>query len=348
MRALFLYSEIAIYFLKCCEELAKNNEVHVVKWPLNKAAPFKFNYSKSINIYKKNNYNRKELLQLIKNINPDIIICSGWMDKDYLKITKIYFKKIPTVLSCDTQWRGSLKQHLAIALSPFFLLNTFSHGWVAGDRQAEYLNKLGFNKNKIKDNFYSCDLDFYNTIYKKNVANKTNNFPKRFLFIGRYYDFKGITDLWDAFIDLQKEDPNDWELWCLGLGDIKPILHPKIKHFGFTQAEEIEPILAQCSVFILPSRFEPWGVVVHEIAAAGLALILSDSVGSKNYFLAESKNGFSFKSKDIKELKNTLKKIINLSPEKVLEMGNLSHQLAQNINKEKWINNLFEIYNDAY
>ncbi len=107
MRALFLYSEIAIYFLKCCEELAKNNEVHVVKWPLNKAAPFKFNYSKSINIYKKNNYNRKELIQLIKNINPDIIICSGWMDKDYLKITKLYFKKIPTVLSCDTQWRGS-------------------------------------------------------------------------------------------------------------------------------------------------------------------------------------------------------------------------------------------------
>ena len=147
---------------------------------------------------------------------------------------------------------------------------------------------------------------------------------------------------------MQKEDPNDWELWCLGLGDIKPILHPKIKHFGFTQAEEIEPILAQCSVFILPSRFEPWGVVVHEIAAAGLALILSDSVGSKNYFLAESKNGFSFKSKDIKELNNTLKKIINLSPEKLLEMGNLSHQLAQNINKEKWINNLFEIYNDAY
>jgi hypothetical protein len=51
MRALFLYSEIAIYFLKCCEELAKNNEVHVVRWPLNKEAPFKFNYSKSINIY---------------------------------------------------------------------------------------------------------------------------------------------------------------------------------------------------------------------------------------------------------------------------------------------------------
>ena len=29
-----------------------------------------------------------------RNINPDIIICSGWMDKDYLKITKLYFKKI--------------------------------------------------------------------------------------------------------------------------------------------------------------------------------------------------------------------------------------------------------------
>ena len=48
----------------------------------------------------------KVLKKLVYSINPDVIICSGWIDKDYLKITKTYFKKIPTIMTCDTHWRG--------------------------------------------------------------------------------------------------------------------------------------------------------------------------------------------------------------------------------------------------
>lgn len=347
MKVLFLYTELADYFLKCCEELAKSGEVHIVRWPVNKEAPFNFKYSEKIKVYDKNKYSVPELEKLVATIDPDILICSGWIDKDYLKITKPYFKKIPTVLTCDTHWRGSLKQYLAIFLSRFFLLNTFSHAWVPGKPQTTYVQKLGFKPGKISTGFYSCDLPKFNAVYEAQFKSKEQNFPKRFLYVGRYYEFKGINDLWQAFIELQKESPNEWELWCLGAGDLQPAEHSKIKHFGFVQPKDLEPILEQTGVFILPSRFEPWGVVVQEYAAAGFPMLISNAVGAKEAFLENGRNGFSFRPHDVPELKNELKKIMNLSHKELTLMSEESHRLAQKISPVKWANTVLAIYNEG-
>lgn len=343
-RVLFLYTELADYFLKCCEELANTAEVHIIRWAVNKEAPFEFEHSDKIKIYDKANYNFKQLKNLVTEINPDIIFCSGWVDKDYLKLTKPYFKKIPTVMSCDTHWRGDLKQYVATLLSRVFLLRTFSAAWVPGNAQLRYVKNMGFKK--IKTGFYSCDLKKFNAVYEKTKPEKEKNYPKRFLYVGRYYDFKGITDLWQAFIELQAETPNNWELWCLGTGSLEPVQHEKIKHFGFVQPKDLEPVLEKSGVFVLPSRFEPWGVVAHEYAAAGFPMILSKAVGAKETFLNEGKNGFSFQPKNIYELKTQLKNIINLSDKELLLMSENSHNLAQTISPQKWAAAVVEFYKE--
>jgi len=288
MRVLFLYTEIADYFIKCCENLAEKAQVHIVRWAVNKEAPFVFSFSEKLTVYNKTDYTNAGLEQLVKKINPDIIICSGWIDKDYLRLTKPYYRKIPTLLTCDTHWTGSAKQYIATLLSRFFLLNTFSHIWVPGNSQAVYAGKLGFKPNQVKTGFYCCDLEKFNAIYNSQLTAKAIKFPKRFLFVGRYYTFKGIEDLWEAFIQLHSETPNEWELWCLGAGNIAPTQHPKIKHFGFVQPKDLAEITSQSGVFVLPSHFEPWGVVVQEYAASGFPLITSKAVGANESFLKEN------------------------------------------------------------
>lgn len=345
MTVLFLYTELADYFLKCCDELSKTSKVHIVRWPVNKEAPFNFSFSDKIRIYNKEDYPKRELKELVQKINPDVLVCSGWIDKDYLSIAKTYFKKIPTVLTLDTHWKNSLKQWVAVSLSPFFIRSTFSHAWVPGNIQALYAKKLGFKSSCIKKGFYCCDLEKFNTFYEKHKSQKQINFPKRFLYVGRYYEFKGITNLWEAFIALHDEGVKDWELWCLGNGDLTPIKHPAIKHFGFVQPKDLEPIVMQSGVFILPSRFEPWGVVVQEYAASGFPLILSNAVGAAEAFLEENKNGYSFKAGDVEDIKNQLKKIVNLSSKELLLMAEKSHELAQKVNQLNWVNTLKEIYN---
>jgi len=346
MTVLFLYTEIADYFLNCCRHLSLNNNVHIIRWAVNKEAPFNFVVPQNITIYEKNNYNFIQLQQLISTINPNIIISSGWKDNDYLKLTKAYYKKIPTVIICDTHYKGSLKQKLAIIFSRFYLLKIFSNAWVPGNAQFNYVKKLGFKSSSVKTGFYCCNLNKFNLVYSNSIQTKNTNFPKRFLYVGRYYDFKGIKELWNAFIQLQNQQPNDWELWCLGTGSIEPIIHPKVKHFGFVQPADLEPILQQCGVFILPSKFEPWGVVVQEYAASGFPLILSSVVGAKEIFLEENKNGYLFNHSTKDELLNKLKKIIELTTAQLISMSTHSHTLAQKITVEKWCNTLLEFKND--
>lgn len=344
MKVLFLYTELADYFLKCCAELAKTAEVHVIRWPVNKEAPFSFDEKTPVKLYNRRDYDLEQMHKLAAEIQPDILICSGWIDRDYLKVARRYYKKIPTVVTCDTHWKGSLKQYLALFLSRFFLLNTFSHAWVPGKSQYRYVRKLGFKNAAIREGFYCCDLPKFNALYERIKPEKEKNIPKRFIYVGRYYEFKGLTDLWEAFSQLQQESPSEWELWCLGTGSLDPVRHPAIKHHGFVQPADLDPLLAETGVFVLPSRFEPWGVVVQEYAAAGFPLILSDAVGAKDRFLEPGQNGYIFEKENITALKEVLKKITKLSPKDLLLMSEKSHRLAQQINPAQWAGTVSEIY----
>lgn len=344
MKVLFLYTELADYFLKCCEALSQGHEVHIVRWPVNKEAPFRFQFGEKIKIYDKAELKGDALTTLINSITPDVIVCSGWVDQDYLKAVKPWFGKIPTVMTCDTHWTGSLRQYAALILSRLFLMKTFSHAWVPGLAQQKYARKLGFRRENIAMDFYCCDLAKFNALNERLKVIRNTAYPKRFLYVGRYYDFKGIADLWQAFTEWQSETPNDWELWCLGSGSLEPVQHPKIKHFGFVQPSELEPIAAQTGVFVLPSRFEPWGVVVQEYAAAGFPMLLSKEVGAAEAFLQEGKNGYLFDAENVADLKKQLKKIQESEAKDLLLMSEKSHILAQKITPEKWVVNLEQIY----
>ena len=72
-KILFLYFELAGYFLACIEKFAQlfDVEIHVIRLPLNPVAPFEFKFNDHINYYERKNYNRDELIALTKKINPD-------------------------------------------------------------------------------------------------------------------------------------------------------------------------------------------------------------------------------------------------------------------------------------
>ncbi len=346
MKVLFLYTELAGYFLKCCEELSKKSEVHIIRWPVNKEAPFAFTFPDGVKVYNKSDYDLEQLKTLVKQLSPDMIVCSGWVDKDYLRITRRYFGLIPTVVTCDTHWKASLKQIIAIGLGRLFLVNIFSHAWVPGMAQTRYVKLLGFKDKQIKKGFYVCDLPSFNSTYEKLSPLKKAAFPKRFLYVGRYYEFKGITDLWSAFANVQEQKGSEWELWCLGTGSLPPAQHPAIKHFGFVQPEQLQPFMASCGVFVLPSRFEPWGVVVQEYAAAGFPMLLSEAVGASEAFLEEGKNGWSFGAGNVAQLEAALTKMMELDPKELILMAETSHRLAQTIQPQQWAATVTEIYNE--
>lgn len=82
-------------------------------------------------------------------------------------------------------------------------------------------------------------------------------------------------------------------------------------------------------IFCLPSRKEPWGVVVHEMASAGLPLLLSSQVGAAKDLLIDGWNGYSFEANSSFSLKESLLKLLTVSSTRRNKIGENSRILAQ-------------------
>lgn len=338
---LILYTELAGYTIASIQALLdKEVNVHLVRWPVNAEAPFTFSFGDRMHVYERDKHSNEQLVSLSEKINPDLILCSGWNDKGYLAVCKAWFNRIPVVLAMDNKWNGGAKQQLARLISGFTILKTFTHCWVPGEQQKLYALKLGFPESKIKTGFYTCDTERFSEIYSQHRESKSKVFPHVFIYAGRYYEFKGVKELWAAFSHLKSETNCDWKLVCLGTGDVPPLNHPDIEHKGFIQPEQMSEVMKHAGVFILPSRVEPWGVVVQEFAAAGFPLLLSDAVGAKDAFLDEGVNGASFPAESEPDLYAEMKQVTELSDAELQMMGDKSHALAVKNTPQLWANTL--------
>ena len=112
-RVLFLYTELAPYFLACLERLVHEHDVEVqlVRWRVNKEAPFQLRFGERIHVHERGEYDDKELIRLCAGFRPDIAFASGWVDKGYLAVCRhLHRTGIPTVMCSDTAWRVDVER----------------------------------------------------------------------------------------------------------------------------------------------------------------------------------------------------------------------------------------------
>ena len=345
IRVLFLYYELAGYNVACFKKLTElfPVEVHVVRKPHDPHAPFDFKDHDDIHYYQRNSFTALQLIELAESLNPAFIFCSGWMEKDYLNTCRHFRGKIPTVLGLDNSWEGTFKQFVFTALSPLYLKRYFSHVWVPGLPQEQYAMKLGFKPYQIFTGFYAANVEWYRKFYLQFREEKKAKFPHVILYVGRYLELKGVAEMWQAFIEFQHQHPNDWELWCVGRGDLAFPEHPKIKNFGFIQPDGMHEFIEKAGVLILSSRKDHWGMTVHEFASAGFPLLCSDKTYAITAFLKDGYNGYVHKASDKKSIIEALHRLVNTPDETLFEMGDRSAELATKITDETWAETAWNI-----
>jgi glycosyltransferase involved in cell wall biosynthesis len=345
MRVLVLYEELAGYFLNALNLLASSRQatVLVISKKINAVAPFDFETHPNVSVLNREMLSAEALMTTCIGFNPDAIYLGGWAYKPYLAIIR-RFKKIKTVIGFDNQHNGSVRQ-LAGALYFKWRLKPYVYGaFVPGDRQARFAKQLGFSNNQVATGAYCCDLNLFDTYYQRNKEKKERQFPKRFLFAGRYASEKGIQHLWQTFVKLHETVGGDWELWCIGKGDMAPVQHPAIKHLGFVQPQQLGDIIQETGVFVLPSLFEPWGVVIQEYAAAGFPIITTDAVGAADAFVINGKNGYLIRPNDIGALEKAMRQMMEANQLQLTTMAQQSNRLSKTITPESWVNNLLKLY----
>ena len=146
--------------------------------------------------------------------------------------------------------------------------------------------------------YYSADLNLFNSFYKEFIDVKSIKYPRNLLFVGRLEEIKGVRQLIRSFNSI--DNTNGWKLTIVGRGSLKNELvttssfNNRIKFVDFQNQDNFGNVILNCGFFVLPSISEPWGVVVHEFAASGLPLLLSNQVEAGSAFLRTGYNGFSF------------------------------------------------------
>lgn len=154
---------------------------------------------------------------------------------------------------------------------------------------------------------YHCNLDRFRSLPR--AATKPGEVT--FLFCGQMIARKGVDQLLRAFATL----PANTRLLLVGreaelssmLAQLPESARSRVEYAGFQAPEALPAFFARANAFVLPSRYDGWGVVVNQALGAGLPIIASDQVGAGFDLITPGKNGEIFRSGDEVDLATKLR-----------------------------------------
>jgi glycosyltransferase involved in cell wall biosynthesis len=179
----------------------------------------------------------------------------------------------------------------------------------------EYFSRYGVPSCQIFRVPYEPDYDFIRSVPSETVESVRQRFrvlPDRryIIYSGRLVAVKRVDLLLRAFFSIREARP-DWDLIIAGDGPDRPVLQAlcesaeatsRVIWAGFVnQPDQLAGLYASSSMLVLPSDFEPWGVVVTE-AAVRMPVIASSVVGAAADLIHDGVNGRIFSAGDLESL----------------------------------------------
>lgn len=304
MKVLICWSNISGYMAACWRELARRQEVDlkVVSFSpqASLTAPFDPGVVAGVDVIMEDSSSDAldlRLQQIEASFRPDVAVVSGWIHPAYVQLaTRRRKTGAPTVMTLDQPWLGSPKQRVQ---------QVCRRGYVAGMDlvvtasvwATAYAERLGADRANIRPHLYGFDHAAFAAIGGERVTAGTMS-GRGFLFVGRFVKQKGLDVLLEAYLRYRGVAADPWDLIICGTGPMEGLLRgvEGVDRRGFIQPTDLPAVFREAGAFVLPSRYEPWGVVVAEAAASGLPLVLSDRVGAGLDLLRHHHNGFAFPS----------------------------------------------------
>lgn len=341
MKIAVLWTRLSGYFNACLKELCKidNVQLFVAYMEATDEAP----YEKEQFFWLQNTYpyeiicDRFKLFDKLRNFMPDVILVSSWHISAYRFVLKRFKGKAIRVLVMDNPWRGTPKQILGIIFSRYYVKSLYELVFLPGERASVFAKKLGFKEQHILHGLWSCD----HKAFSLSFHNKNQSIPNHidsFIFVGRFNRIKGINILAEAYIDYRKRVINPWPLICCGVGEDRKRLEgiKGIEIKGFVQPKQLPELFEKSSCLLLPSNFEPWGMVIHEATAAGLAVIATSICGASVHLVQDGYNGYIVEKGNPVELAKAMTRFTKLDNNERRQMSLNSYNLSLQFTPERW------------
>ncbi|MBO4251209.1 MAG: glycosyltransferase family 4 protein [Clostridia bacterium] len=269
--------------------------------------------------------NGKNVFKLCrKNLNQyDLAVIFDFSSLSAIKlIAKCRAKKVPYILNCDGAMLFKHGNFIRNAIKRFLVKGAAAY-FASGTHARDYFLKYGAKEENI--NFHN-----FTALRKKDILGKPVSADEKIkirkrlglptdakicIAVGRYIPLKR----YDILIRLWKEMPENTLLLLIGGGPEKAnyeriINENNISNVileGFHPFDELLGYYKAADIFVHPTSYDVWGLVINEAMACGLPIVVSDTCVAGRELVESGKNGYVVKLGDDAEFMNRIKELLS-------------------------------------
>lgn len=340
------------YRTKQIEEICRENREHIINvyytanenedrdWETNESSEFKEYFLGGIKLSKRYGYINSGLIKLVKE--SDLIFIGGYEKPTYILLSilcKIFKRKYVIIFDgISVSKINDQEPRYKFIIKKFVIKNShaiFGNGNVSFKY---FTQKFNYPKEKVYNQYLTIDGDKIKclgknkSLYRKLIREKykIDDSYKVLQYSGRLINIKNVEAIINSVNKIKDE-----KIILLITGDgvekdrllnLAKSLNVNIIITGFiNNQEELFKHYYASDIFILPSKEEPWGLVVNEAMYAKLPVLISEECGCSLDLVRN--NGYIFNPFDEYDLANKIKKLLN---DKKLELkGERSYEIIE-------------------
>jgi glycosyltransferase involved in cell wall biosynthesis len=182
-----------------------------------------------------------------------------------------------------------------------------------GQRSGQYVAALGAPSRKI---VIGCQAAALPHTYRpeqalqQRIAQRQGQQAPHYLYVGRLAPEKAVPTLIAAFGQIYRSQPQA-QLTLVGSGPMQQELQALVASLGLQQAvhfagaagiDTLPGYFLDATCLVLPSRREPWGLVVNEALSYGCPAVVSDRCGCAPDLIVQGRTGYEFECDNVADL----------------------------------------------
>lgn len=266
----------------------------------------------------------------LREFRPDAVAVGGWNQPAFWQASTYCRRSgAPLLVWVESTARDARSESRPLEVAKRALIRRAAGFFVPGRASADYVRSFGVREEQVSHAPNAVDAE----IFGRANVDRSGRESCTFLYAGRLDPEKGIDVLLRAFARVPGE------LVLAGSGSeearLRALADGRVRFLGPLDRDELPAVYAQADVFVLPSRSEPWGMVLNEAAAAGLPLVATEGAGAAHDLIEDGANGFRVPVDDDDALAAAMRRLAEDEPLR-LAAGARSRELAARFTPEAW------------
>lgn len=272
----------------------------------------------------------RSVLRELRDFRPDVVAVGGWNQPAFwTAFLYCRSRRVPLLVWVESTIRDPRRGVLPLELMKRVLIHGAAGFFVPGRAAAEYVGRFGVGPERIAVAPNAVE----DSLYARAAVDRSGRGSCTFLYAGRLDPEKCVDVLLRAF----EQVPGELVLAGSGTEEdrLRALASDRVRFLGPLGRDELVDWYGRADVFVLPSRSEPWGMVLNEAAAAALPLIATENVGAARELIEHGTSGFRVPPGDARALADALRRLAE-DEEFRRAAGARSRELSLRLTPEAW------------